>query len=324
MTSPNDGQDLPRLDKCKHPAIPSRDLDAAVERYRKTAQAVNVRELVAFLAEFRDRFEPCSEDDRLEGYSTEGEFAAEAYRELFQDDFPNPASSDGDLSFAEVAKTIYNRGSHSFVDDLPDPITPPVSKELIAREVQLVKNGKDTCKVCTLDNANEQHYTSLNNCTPKSTAPPSSPSAPVESDGPAGGWCVVQASLTCTSTCSQLEKCSIIGGPSSDDIAKLCKQTTDDCADGVLDRQPSSLYSITGLLGTNNFATGSANGNKGCPNKDECQQSFKYLASQMGYPQAPGYPDAYCRAAFIDINGYYYHEKIGSIIVVKATLDRGV
>ena len=152
MTSPNDGQDLSRLDTCKHPAMPSRDLDAAVERYRKTAQAANMRELVAFLAEFRGRFEPCSEDERLEGYSTEGEFAAEAYREIFQDDIPILALSDSDLSFAEIAKTVYNRDSESFVDDFPDPITPPVSKELIAREVELVKNGvRAQCGDATLE-----------------------------------------------------------------------------------------------------------------------------------------------------------------------------
>lgn len=183
---------------------------------------------------------------------------------------------------------------------------------------------KDKCEVCRRVGPNQQDCTSLSNCTPKSTAAPSSTSTPSEPTGPAGGWYVDEDSLTCTSTCEQLNKCSLGSGPSSDDIDKFCKEITDDCADGVLDASSRSyLYNFNGFLATNNFKTGSANGNNGCPNNDDCQKSFKYLAAQMRYPSAPGFPNAYCEAAFIDVFGYYNHERTGSIIVKYQDIRRG-
>jgi hypothetical protein len=139
----------------------------------------------------------------------------------------------------------------------------------------------------------------------------------------AGGWYVVDETLACTSTCDINNKCNIVGGPSDSDIAAFCKQITDDCADGVLsDGQRSFPYGVNGLLGTNAFGTGSANGNNGCPNNDDCNQSFKYLALNMRYPSAPGHPSTYCESASIEVNGYYNHAKTGALIVKLPSVRR--
>ncbi|GAB7332397.1 hypothetical protein MBLNU13_g04211t3 [Cladosporium sp. NU13] len=113
------------------------------------------------------------------------------------------------------------------------------------------------------------------------------------------------------------------GGPSDDEINKICKQVTDDCADGVMDQNHHLMYSLNGFLDTRNFATGSAVGNTVCPNNDECQKAFHYLASNMRYPSALGFPDPYCSGATLDIYGYHDHKKIGVLIVIAQTLRRG-
>ena len=146
-------------------------------------------------------------------------------------------------------------------------------------------------------------------------------STALQAAGQAGGWYVDKESLTCTSTCEQLNKCVLTGAPSDGDIAEICKQITDDCADGVLSEgRRGSVYGINGILGINDFAMGK--NNDGCPNNDDCNKSFPYLASSVRYPAAPGYPNAYCESANIVINSHYNHLRTGSIIVKLPSVRR--
>ena len=150
-------------------------------------------------------------------------------------------------------------------------------------------------------------------------------STALQAAGQAGGWYLVNESLVCTSICEQQNECNIVGGVTDEDIAGFCKQTTDDCADGVLSNgQRSYLFGGTnnGLLGTATFGSGPAHGNNGCPNNDDCNKSFRYLPSSMRYSAAPGYPNAYCESANIVINGHYNHLRTGSIIVKLPSVRR--
>lgn len=137
-----------------------------------------------------------------------------------------------------------------------------------------------------------------------------------------GGWYVVNESLTCTQTCGILQQCNIVSIPDDNTLNSFCKQITDDCADGTLsDGQRTMTFGApAGLIGTSNFGTGSANGNHGCPNYSDCQNSFKYLVANMRNPSAAGHPDADCYTASITINGYYNHLKTGNIIVTLGTI----
>ena len=137
-----------------------------------------------------------------------------------------------------------------------------------------------------------------------------------------GGWYVVDETLTCTNTCSQLQNCVITSAPTDDDINAFCREISDDCADGQLS-DGSRAYTYlagAGILGTAGFGSSPADGNNGCPNNDDCYQSFKYLAGNMRYPSAPGHPDPECFQAFIEVNGYYNHQKTGRILVTLPTL----
>jgi len=142
MTLSDDDRALSNFQSCQVPTTRSQNLRAAVERYKRTAHVVNTRELSAFVASSRVQFEPCHPDERLEGYSVEGEFAAEVYRDVFQADFPTPMLSPGDeLSLAEASKMVCNRDPASFVDDFPSPTTPPVNAELVAQEAEILQDG---------------------------------------------------------------------------------------------------------------------------------------------------------------------------------------
>lgn len=142
--------------------------------------------------------------------------------------------------------------------------------------------------------------------------------------GQAGGWYVVNESLVCTATCEPLQGCNIIGAPDDATIAEACKQITDDCADGTLSNgQRAFLYGAAGgVLGTSNFGTGSAHGNNGCPNNNDCNLSYKYLVGNMRYASSLGAPNTYCSTAYITINGHYNHLKTGNIIVQLPTIRR--
>jgi hypothetical protein len=218
----------------------------------------------------------------------------------------------------------------TFAESLGTAVTPynscaytekPTSTAAIKTGLAATTNT-DTCQVCTRVSPNQQDCTTLSDCTPKPTTPPSNPSTPVEPEGQAGGWYVDKESLTCTSTCEQLNKCVLTGAPSDGDIAEICKQITDDCADGVLSEgRRGSVYGINGILGINDFAMGK--NNDGCPNNDDCKQSFEYLAANMRYPSALGFPNAYCEGAFISINSHASHLQTGSIIVKFPSIRMG-
>lgn len=131
-----------------------------------------------------------------------------------------------------------------------------------------------------------------------------------------GGWYVINESLQCTSICEPTQGCHIVALPSNDDIARFCKQITDDCADGVLSNgSRSSRWGVNGNLGTTEFGSGSGHGNNGCPNLNQCNLSFNYLVRNMRSQSAPGRPNVDCKNARIDINGYYNHKKTGAITV---------
>ena len=218
----------------------------------------------------------------------------------------------------------------TFAESLGTAVTPynscaytekPTSTEAIKTGFSATTN-MDTCQVCTRVSPNQQDCSILSNCTPKPTTPPSNPSTPVEPEGQAGGWYADKESLTCTNICEQLNKCVLTGAPSDGDIAEICKQVTDDCADGMLSEgRRGSSYGINGILGINDFAAGK--NNDGCPNNDDCKESFEYIAANMRNPSALGFPNAYCENAFISINSHASHLKTGPIIVKYPSIRMG-
>lgn len=129
-----------------------------------------------------------------------------------------------------------------------------------------------------------------------------------------GGWYVVNQSLRCTHVCDGTKGCHITATPSGNDIARFCKQITDDCADGVLSNGGRNMrWGVNGNLGTAEFGSGSGHGNNGCPNQNQCNLSFDYLVRNMKSQ------NLFCSHARIDINGYYNHRKTGAITVGLST-----
>lgn len=144
-------------------------------------------------------------------------------------------------------------------------------------------------------------------------------SAPTNGGNSGGGWYVVNESLACINTCAQLQNCVITGAPSDSDIDNFCRQITDDCADGQLSRGDRAVTYIAGagILATAGLTT---DGNRGCPNNNDCQLSVKYLLNNMRYPSAAGHPNTDCFQASIQLNGYYNHAKIGVLALTLPTV----
>lgn len=142
-------------------------------------------------------------------------------------------------------------------------------------------------------------------------------SASAQGGSSGGGWYVKGDTLQCSGTC-QPPSCVMLGPPSDDEIRSFCTQIYNDCADGVLDSHHSQNFAGYALIGTANFGTGPAHGNNGCPNNDDCFQSFRWLSLAMVYPSSEGSMDPYCQGANVQIYGHYNHQQTGSIVMAKA------